>query len=324
MSNTTPAVSLVRFSVGSYLICVNAEEVVATIAAPAIAHLPLTPSFVLGAFLYQQEVAAAVDLRPKLGLVDAASDGVLVIARHHVNPYVAIRVDAVDDMADASLSWRPVDEPAFLFECQHQGQRYLFSSMARLFDFAQQYVPAAVPHSAKVVRLPPAQQVRVGTRVGEPSVAESASGSVVTFPTVERSPEPVEVVSPQPMTEVRRAGSGRRLAIWTASMLASLAVIGGGAAWMTASAPNQAVPGQRLVIDTPSLRIQVQAKADQLSLVQEGAADVTHRVTSGDTLWGIAARYLGDPYQFPALVEVNDIKNPDLIYPGEVVKIYRK
>jgi len=37
-------------------------------------------------------------------------------------------------------------------------------------------------------------------------------------------------------------------------------------------------------------------------------------VQTGDTLGRIAARFYGDPFKWPLLVEANDIKNPDLIY----------
>ena len=44
----------------------------------------------------------------------------------------------------------------------------------------------------------------------------------------------------------------------------------------------------------------------------------TYTVRAGDTLSGIAARY-GTTYQ--ALAAKNGISNPDLIYPGQVLKI---
>lgn len=43
------------------------------------------------------------------------------------------------------------------------------------------------------------------------------------------------------------------------------------------------------------------------------------RVESGDTLWGIAQTY-GSTVN--SIVSLNDISNPDLIYPGQVFKVY--
>ncbi len=46
-----------------------------------------------------------------------------------------------------------------------------------------------------------------------------------------------------------------------------------------------------------------------------------HVVVKGDTLWHIAKRYVHNPWRYPELAKLSDIKNPDLIYPGEQVVI---
>ena len=48
---------------------------------------------------------------------------------------------------------------------------------------------------------------------------------------------------------------------------------------------------------------------------------IIHRVVKGDTLWHIAQRYINDPFRYPELARLSRIKNPDLIYPGDKVKI---
>lgn len=48
----------------------------------------------------------------------------------------------------------------------------------------------------------------------------------------------------------------------------------------------------------------------------------THTVVKGDTLWGIAKKYYGNGAQYPRIAAANSIiKNPNLIYPGQVFTI---
>jgi len=53
----------------------------------------------------------------------------------------------------------------------------------------------------------------------------------------------------------------------------------------------------------------------------EGPNTRTHVVVRGDTLWDIAKKHVGDPYRYPELAEFSNIRNPDLIYPGDIVRI---
>lgn len=46
-----------------------------------------------------------------------------------------------------------------------------------------------------------------------------------------------------------------------------------------------------------------------------------HIVVEGDTLWNIAERYVNDPWKYPELARLSEIKDPDLIYPGQKVVI---
>jgi hypothetical protein len=46
-----------------------------------------------------------------------------------------------------------------------------------------------------------------------------------------------------------------------------------------------------------------------------------HTVVKGDTLWGIAQKYLGSGSKYKQLAALNNIPNPDLIYVGQKIKI---
>lgn len=54
----------------------------------------------------------------------------------------------------------------------------------------------------------------------------------------------------------------------------------------------------------------------------DGAPD-RYVVKAGDTLWGIAAKFLKDPYRWGELWKLNaeEIKNPQRIYPGQVLAL---
>ncbi len=66
------------------------------------------------------------------------------------------------------------------------------------------------------------------------------------------------------------------------------------------------------------------AQVDTAPKLSDTAPD-RYVVVPGDTLWGISARFLKDPYRWPDVWEPNkaDIKNPHRIYPGNIVVLDR-
>lgn len=74
---------------------------------------------------------------------------------------------------------------------------------------------------------------------------------------------------------------------------------------------------------TISTTLAVAQGAKPLELA-DGAPD-RHIVTAGDTLWGIASKFLKDPYRWGELWKMNaeEVKNPHRIYPGQVIVLDR-
>ena len=89
---------------------------------------------------------------------------------------------------------------------------------------------------------------------------------------------------------------------------------------LTSSALLPGLTSLPATAQTPS----VQAPAAALELA-EGAPD-RHIVVPGDTLWSISSKFLKQPYRWPEVWRLNQeqIKNPQRIYPGQVVILDRK
>lgn len=75
--------------------------------------------------------------------------------------------------------------------------------------------------------------------------------------------------------------------------------------WNNIQNPNLIYPGQRLILYG--------------NYSSSSSNTVYYTVQRGDTLWGIARRYRTCPKR---IARINGIKNANLIYPGQVLKIY--
>lgn len=62
---------------------------------------------------------------------------------------------------------------------------------------------------------------------------------------------------------------------------------------------------------------------DQLAVAAPAAESQYHKVVSGDSLSKIAKQFYGDAMKYPQIFEANKpmLKDPDKIYPGQVLRI---
>jgi len=63
------------------------------------------------------------------------------------------------------------------------------------------------------------------------------------------------------------------------------------------------------------------AEPEYYGLKREYEADRTYIVKAGDTLWAIAKTLYGSGTEYMRIVRKNKIKNQNLIYPGQVLKV---
>ena len=49
--------------------------------------------------------------------------------------------------------------------------------------------------------------------------------------------------------------------------------------------------------------------------------EITYTVKKGDTLWNIAKKELGDGTRYKEIAKLNNISNPNKIYPGQILKL---
>lgn len=86
---------------------------------------------------------------------------------------------------------------------------------------------------------------------------------------------------------------------------------------------NSILYGESVVAATSSTTSTSATTSTSSSTASSASPQQTYTVVSGDTLWGIAAKsnVYGDGSKYTKIVTANNIKNPNLIYPGQVLVI---
>lgn len=89
------------------------------------------------------------------------------------------------------------------------------------------------------------------------------------------------------------------------------------------SNPNQITEGQVLTIPSVPAKKPTVKVAESVKTPSNAIAGSEYTVTKGDSLWDISVRAYQDGYQWLEIAQANNLTQPNLIHPGNVLKIPR-
>ena len=89
--------------------------------------------------------------------------------------------------------------------------------------------------------------------------------------------------------------------------------------------PNRLLVGQELKIPAVAVRTEkvLLPKTGQGEAVLEPISGGSYTVMQGDNLWQIAVRAYQDGFKWPEVAKANELVNPNLIHPGNVLELPR-
>lgn len=79
--------------------------------------------------------------------------------------------------------------------------------------------------------------------------------------------------------------------------------------------------GQELTISNVE-EVEMISSSDQ-SISSDSITSATYEVEKGDSLWTIAVRAYGDGYKWTEIANENDLVNPNIIHPGNILVLAR-
>ena len=104
---------------------------------------------------------------------------------------------------------------------------------------------------------------------------------------------------------------------------------GSGYNWVDIASENKLENPSILYVGTKLTIPNVKPKAATTQVTQETTNVVkpitgaSYTIVSGDYLWDIAIRAYGDGYKWVEIAKANNLSNPDIIHPGNVLKLPR-
>lgn len=93
--------------------------------------------------------------------------------------------------------------------------------------------------------------------------------------------------------------------------------------WVDIAKENNLVNANRLLVDQKLVLPKATVKQPVEKIVEQSITADQYTVVKGDSLWDIAVRAYQDGYQWVKIASENNLSNPDLIHPGNVLKLPR-